>query len=294
MPTSEAGRRVSTLGTLLHDTARRLADVGIDDPRLEADVLWMTALDIDRAELYARLHDAPAEAQAASAEALTARRLRREPLAYVTGTREFYGLDLTIRPGVLVPRPDTETLVDEAIAVLAHRAEPATAIADIGCGSGAIAVALAASVPGVRVHAVDRSPTAVALTRANARRHGLGARVLVHAGDLTAPLPERVDLIAANLPYVRSDELPTLEPEVSVFEPAEALDGGADGLDLVRRLLHEAPGHLNPGAAVLLELDPRQFEAAHEIAAEAMPDARARSVRDLAGRERVLVLETPA
>ena len=285
---------MSTLGVRLDDTARRLAAVGIDDPRLEADVLWMKALDIDRAQLYARLHDDPAEAHATAAEALTARRLRREPLAYVTGTREFYGIDLTIRPGVLVPRPDTETLVDEAISVLAHRAEPAPVIADIGCGSGAIALALAANVADATVHAVDRSPAAVALTRANAERHGLGERVRVYLGDLTAPLPEPVDLIAANLPYVRSDELPTLEPEVSVFEPAEALDGGADGLDLVRRLLREAPAHLKPGAAVLLELDPRQFDEAAAFAAEAMPDARARSVRDLAGRERVLVLETTA
>ncbi|MCH8849075.1 MAG: peptide chain release factor N(5)-glutamine methyltransferase [Chloroflexi bacterium] len=285
---------MSTLGVRLDDTARRLAAVGIDDPRLEADVLWMKALDIDRAQLYARLHDDPAEAHATAAEALTARRLRREPLAYVTGTREFYGIDLTIRPGVLVPRPDTETLVDEAISVLAHRAEPAPVIADIGCGSGAIALALAANVADATVHAVDRSPAAVGLTRANAERHGLGERVRVYLGDLTAPLPEPVDLIAANLPYVRSDELPTLEPEVSVFEPAEALDGGADGLDLVRRLLREAPAHLKPGAAVLLELDPRQFDEAAAFAAEAMPDARARSVRDLAGRERVLVIETTA
>ena len=166
---------MSTLGVRLGDTARRLAAVGIDNHRLEADVLWMTALDIDRAQLYARLHDAPAEAQAAVAEALTARRLRREPLAYVTGTREFFGLDLTIRPGVFVPRPETETLVAEAISVLSRRAEPAAAIADIGCGSGAIAVALAASVADVTVHAVDRAPSAVALTRDNAARHGLAS-----------------------------------------------------------------------------------------------------------------------
>ena len=237
---------------------------------------------------------APAGPQPTAAAASTGRRLRRARLAYVTGTRGFYGIGLTIRPGVLVPRPDTETLVDEAISVLAHRAEPAPVIADIGCGSGAIALALAANVADATVHAVDRSPAAVALTRANAERHGLGERVRVYLGDLTAPLPEPVDLIAANLPYVRSDELPTLEPEVSVFEPAEALDGGADGLDLVRRLLREAPAHLKPGAAVLLELDPRQFDEAAAFAAEAMPDAWPRSVRDLAGRERVLVLETTA
>ena len=119
---------MSTLGVRLGDTARRLASAGIDDPRLEADVLWMTALDIDRAQLYARLHDAPAEAHAAAAEALTARRLRREPLAYVTGTREFYGLDLTIHPGVLVPRPETETLVEQALSVLSRRAGPTAAM----------------------------------------------------------------------------------------------------------------------------------------------------------------------
>ena len=285
---------MSTLGIRLDRTARQLAGAGIEDPRLEADVLWMAALDIDRAQLYARLQDAPAKALAATAEALMARRLDREPLAYITGSREFYGLELTILPGVLVPRPETETLVEEAIAVLSRRQELATVAAGIGCGSGAIAVALAARLPGVTVHAVDRSPTAVGLTRTNARRHGLASRVRVHQGDLTAPLPERVDVIVANLPYVRSDELPALEPEVRVFEPAEALDGGADGLDVVRRLLREAPAHLKPGGAVLLELDPRQFDAATAFAGEALPRAQPRSVRDLAGRERVLVLEPAA
>lgn len=283
---------MTTLGVRRDDTARRLAGAGIDDSRLEADVLWMTALDVDRAQLYARLHDAPAEARAAAAEALTARRLTREPLAYVTGRREFYGLELIIRPGVLVPRPETETLVEEALAVLSRRPEPPTAVADVGCGSGAVAVALAAHLPGVTVHAVDRSPLAVELTRANAHRHGVARRVRVHEGDLAAPLPQTVDLIAANLPYVRSDELLTLDPEVSVFEPAEALDGGADGLDLVRRLIVEAHAHLKPGGALLLELDPRQMDTASAFAAKAMPHSRQRSVRDLSGRERVLVVET--
>jgi release factor glutamine methyltransferase len=193
--------------------------------------------------------------------------------------------------GVLIPRPDTETLVEEALRIA--RAKPgALTIADVGCGTGAIAIAIAANLPGARVYAIDVAEAALALTRRNVERTGLTGRVEVLEGDLLSPLPSPVDLIAANLPYVRSEDIPTLDPEVRLYEPREALDGGEDGLDLVRRLLAEAPAYLRPGGAVLLEMDPRQIAGASAFARTVIPWATTRAVRDLSRRERVLVVET--
>ena len=282
---------MSPIGQLLRRAERQLANAGIGDPRIEADLIWMTALELDRAELYAALRDSPTPSQAEAAESLLSRRLNHEPAAYLMGHREFYGLDLVVAPGVLIPRPDTETLVEEALRLLAPRVGQVLAIADVGCGTGAIAVALAVHLPAAHVYAIDRSPRAIEITTTNAARHGVAERVHTLEGDMLSPLSGPVDLIAANLPYVASWEIPTLEPEVRMFEPREALDGGDDGLDLVRRLLTDLPGNLLTGGAALLEMDPRQIAAATRFASGAVAGASVRSVRDLAGRERVLVVE---
>ena len=282
---------MSTLGPLLRKTEQRLAQAGIGDARIEADLVWMSALEIDRAELYARLADAPDPDQAQAAESLVQRRLRHEPAAYLMGRREFYGIELTVAPGVLIPRPDTETLVDEALRLAGQRWSGRPIVADIGTGSGAIAIALATHLPEAHIYAVDISERARQIASLNAERNCLQDRIEVLAGDLLDPLPEAVDLIAANLPYVMSAEIPTLDPEVRLFEPREALDGGDDGLDLVRRLLRNAGAKLRDRGVVLLELDPRQIERATSFAADALPGSSLRTVRDLAGRERVLVIE---
>lgn len=290
---------MTTLGQHLRLTQERLARAGIGDALLEAELVWMTALRLDRAHLYASLAEHPQTAAARSADGLLARRLDHEPVFYILGQREFYGLELEVAPGVLIPRQDTETLVDEALRLLRPRAAESTRhsvdtmrIADIGCGSGAIAVALAAHLPRAAVYATDVSPHARALTARNAQRHGVDDRVRVLAGDLLAPLPEPVDCIAANLPYVMSAEIPTLEPEITRYEPPEALDGGDDGLRCIARLLRDAPAHLRPGGIVLLEMDPRQVAAATGLARAAFPRAAVSAARDLAGRERVLVVDT--
>jgi len=276
---------------LLRATERRLSNAGIGDARIEADLIWMTAFEIDRAELYARSVDFTAGDAQARAEELVQRRLRHEPAAYLMGHREFYGIDLLVGVGALIPRPDTETLVEEALRIAAERAGP-IAVADVGCGTGAIAIALATRLPDASVYAIDRYAPALEIARRNLERYGLADRVPLLQGDLLAPLPGPVDLIASNLPYVRSDELPTLDPEVRLYEPREALDGGEDGLDLIRRLLTDAPAHLQPRGTVLAEMDPRQIATAMAFAASAIPGARSRVVRDLANRERVLVVQT--
>ncbi len=286
----QANAAVPTLAHLVQKTARRFEAAGIGDARLEADLIWTTAMGIDRAALYAAFRDTPSAEEMGRAEALCARRLNREPVAYLMGTREFYGLPIAVGPGVLIPRPETETVVEETLRLVEDEASPV--LADVGCGSGAIAVALAVARPEAVVYALDVAPRALELTVHNAEAHGVNERVHTLESDLLTALPRPVHVVAANLPYVMSDEIPLLEPEVSRYEPREALDGGADGLALIRRLLAEAGGHLLPGGALVMEMDPRQIAAAGDAAAACFPGARIGAVRDLAGRERVLVVQT--
>ena len=279
-----------TLAHLVQKTARRFEAAGIGDARLEADLIWTTAMGIDRAALYAAFRDTPSAEEQQRAAELCERRLNREPVAYLMGTREFYGLPIAVGPGVLIPRPETETVVEETLRLVEGEASPV--LADVGCGSGAIAVALATVRADAVVYALDVAPRALELTAHNAEAHGVSERVHALESDLLAALPRPVHVVAANLPYVMSDEIPLLEPEVSRYEPREALDGGADGLALIRRLLAEASEHLLSGGALMMEMDPRQIAAAGDTAAARFPGARIRAVCDLAGRERVLVVET--
>ena len=279
-----------TLSTLVRKTARRLEAAGVGDARLEADLIWTTALGVDRAALYAAFSETPHPDAELRAESLCERRLNREPLAYLTGEREFYCIRIAVGPGVLIPRPETETVVEQTLRLAEDVAAPA--LADVGCGSGAIAVALAVARPDAVVYALDVAPRALELTARNAAAQGVSDRVRVIESDLLAGLPCSVNAIAANLPYVASAEIPLLEPEVSRFEPREALDGGEDGLDLVRRLLAESGERLLPGSALALEIDPRQAAAAQSAARACFPAARVRVKRDLAGRDRVLVAQT--
>ena len=282
---------MTLLGQSLRSTERRLSLAGIGDARIETDLIWMTALEVDRAELYARTNEPPTREQSEHAETLTVRRLNHEPAAYLMGHREFFGVDLVVGPGALIPRPDTETLVEEALRVAAGKPDD-LAIADIGCGTGAIAIALAANLPHARITAIDISARALEIARDNVDRQGLADRITLIQGDLLAPLGHAVDLLTANLPYVMSSELPTLDPEVRMYEPVEALDGGDDGLDLVRRLLSSVAAHLRPEGVVLAEMDPRQIASASAFAGQAIVGSRVRAVNDLTGRERVLVIET--
>lgn len=282
---------MTNLRLLLRRTVQRFEKAGIADPRIEAELVWMTALEEDRPHLYVASETIPTEEQAAHADDMIARRLRHEPAAYIMGKREFYGVELVVAPGVLVPRPDTETLVEEALRLLIEYEHPI--VADVGCGSGAISVALATHLPGATIYATDISDVALAITRANVERAALDERIKVLKGDLLEAVPKLATLVAANLPYVRSADIPTLDPEIRMFEPKEALDGGDDGLDLVRRLLDQTAAHVTSGGWVLFELDPRQMESASGYASQVLPGCEVRRVTDLARRERVLVVRVP-
>ncbi len=254
-----------------------------EEARLEAEVLLRHVLGLSRAGLFSDFYRTLTDAQFADFWRLVQRRAAGEPVAYVIGHREFYGLDFIVTPDVLIPRPETELLVEEAIALAGDRA---LAIADIGTGCGNIAISLAKHLPAARVFATDVSPAAIEVARRNCARH-IGEHVTLLVGDLLAPLPGPVDMIVANLPYVRTADL--LQVNTSGFEPRLALDGGAGGLDQIRRLCAAAPRCLLPDGAVLLEIGQGQREPVAALLARHFPDAAISFAADLAGIDRVAV-----
>ncbi len=273
----------ATLGAQLQTAARRIQAGGVDAARLTAESLLAHVLGLGRAQVLARAEHVLTETELARLQDLVERAAAGEPLAYLTGRREFFGLDFEVNAHVLVPRPETELLVELALNRLS--AEPAHVI-DVGTGSGIIAVTLAVRRPALYVTAIDVSPAALAVARRNAERHGVVDRIRFCVQDLLDPAPEPADLICANLPYIPSRDVDALD--VSVHEPRLALDGGSDGLDLIRRLLAQAPDVLKPGAGLLLEIEARQGPAALMLSAAALPDATIRCVPDLAGLDRVI------
>ena len=271
-----------------------MAAAGVDTPRLDAELLLCEALGWRRARLYAYPEHPLSRIERSMFRHLAKRRLDREPLAYLLGRKEFFGLDLQVDRRVLVPRPETEVLVELALSWLEATPPPEAGfkVADVGTGSGAVAIALARHATAIRVYALDLSEKALEVAQANCNHHGVSARVELLRGDLLAPLRDRVDLIVANLPYVSLAELETLPPEISTYEPRVALDGGPDGLDLVRRLLGQAAEHLRHRGAILLEIAATHGPTALALAARFFPGARIDLHRDLAGRDRVLEIHT--
>ena len=280
------------LAQALHEATEALRAAGIEDARLEAEVLLRHTLHLDRAHLYARLQeDLSAEGQV-SFHSLVARRLAHEPTAYIIGQREFYGLDLETTPAALIPRPETELLVEEAIARAGRFERPL--IVDVGTGNGAIAVALAVHLSQASLAAIDLSREALALAVRNAGRHGVENRISFLQADLLAPLAQPADIIVANLPYVSSGDWEALPPEIREHEPRAALDGGSDGLHEIERLLGQAPSCLQPGGSLLVELGPPQAAPALALAHRCFPGAAARILPDAAGLDRLLAVDTPS
>jgi release factor glutamine methyltransferase len=255
---------------------------GVPEPRLEAEVLFASALGRTRLQLYTGFDQPLLGPEIATYRALLVRRAAGEPTAYLTGEKEFWSLSLHVDPRVLIPRPDTERLVEAALA------RGGREILEIGTGSGAIAVALAKELPEARVVATDVSEDALAVARENVERHGLEARIELRAGDLFAPVAgERFDLVVSNPPYIRHLDIPRLQPEIAYHEPRLALDGGPDGLDLLRRLLSEAPAHISEGGTLLCEFGLGQTEAVIALARQAgLVDLEV--LRDLGGHDRTL------
>jgi release factor glutamine methyltransferase len=299
LPMTHSTADEPTIAATLARAATQLQATGA--PRLEAELLLAHVLDLSRASLYAHPNRAFPAHQRATYQTLVNRRALGEPLPYLIGHVEFYGLNLSVNTHVLIPRPETETLVDLALTLQSHSAPlqgleyPISNIqsfADVCTGSGCIAIALAVHAPQARVYALDLSPGALAVARANAARHGVGDRVTFLQSDLLAALPEPVDLIVANPPYIAAQEWGALPREVREHEPRLALDGGPDGLDVIRRLLDQSPAHLRLGGALLMEMGAAQGAAVAHLARRAYPSAVVTIRADLAGRDRVLCVQT--
>jgi release factor glutamine methyltransferase len=270
--------------------ARRFRDCGIDTPDLDARILVGHALGLDHTALALAGERRLEAAEIAWIETLAARRLDREPIARITGTKEFWGLPLQITPDVLVPRPETETVVAEALAAVdrTQARSRALRIADLGVGSGAILIALLVELPNASAIGTDRNPAALALARENARRLGVAPRAAFVACDFGAAVAPGCDLIVTNPPYIRTDEIAELEPDVREFDPLGAIDGGLDGLAAYRVIAVHAWHILAPGAHLIAEIGKGRGDAVAALFAAA-GFGGIRIVPDLAGISRAVV-----
>jgi release factor glutamine methyltransferase len=278
------------LRTVIQDTHQKLEAAGIPDARLEAEVLVMNVMRMARQNIFGEQDTEVSEEQQAALDELLERRYNREPLAYLLGQREFYGINVMLTPAVLIPRPETEGLVEHALFMALMGMESTDLIiADVGTGSGAIAINLAIHLPAAKIFAVDVADEVLDVAAFNIRAHGVSERVTLGIGDLLEPVPEPIDLIVANLPYIPTDRISTLQPEVRQ-EPALALDGGPDGLDLIRRLLTQAESKLKDSGIILLEMDPNQIPVVQELAIQHFPEGSTSVEEDLAGMDRILTI----
>ncbi|HAL46768.1 MAG TPA: peptide chain release factor N(5)-glutamine methyltransferase [Dehalococcoidia bacterium] len=273
----------------------------ITDAAIEAEVLVRLAVRKDRARYFASLQEPLGAEQSTALDELVQRRLGGEPLGYIVGSREFYGMDFQVDSRVLIPRPETELLVDLALGFLAERKaalrsecgtggrSPVT-VADVCTGSGAVGIAIAASAQDVRVIATDISADAIDVAAANATAHSVLDRVELRLGDLLGPIPEALDLIVVNPPYIPSANWEALPSDVKM-EPRMALDGGDDGLDIFRNLLKQGANRLAPNGAMFVELMPEQIENADRAARKLFEKAVVGSMQDLSGNPRVLTIQ---
>ena len=281
---------MSSLHERLADARETLIRAGIpaEEAALDAEVLARHVLDCDRATLLTRARDPLPSAFDRLYHALIARRVAREPVAYIMGHREFWGLEFDVTPAVLIPRPETELVVEEALASLPRR-DIVRHIIDVGTGSGCLAVTLAVEFPPANITATDTSHEALAVAYRNADRHNVIGRITFVQADVLKDLTEPADLIVSNPPYVPAGDAATLQAEVARYEPSSALYGGPDGLDVIRRLVGSARQHLAAGGWLIIEFGFGQEAAVREVAREAGWNvARIRS--DLQGIPRVAVL----
>ncbi len=273
-----------TLIQALNHAREILVANNVEDASLESELLLRHALKISRVQLYQNLNRELKPKQEKTFRELIKRRLSGEPTAYITGHREFYGSDFYVDFNALIPRPESELLVERALALAQNR--PISTIAEIGTGCGAIAISLALNLPQAKIYAADISAPALKVALFNCQKHGVLNRICLLQGDMLDPLPEPVDLIIANLPYVKEPELCCLTD----FEPRLALNGGADGLDKIRQLCHQVSYKLRPDGCLLLEIGQGQGRAVTTLLRSLFPSAKIEVIPDLGGIERVVSL----
>ena len=275
-----------TLKQTLSRACQVLTTNDINDASLEGELLLRQALKLSRVQLYLESeHELSPEHEEAFWRMIR-RRLKGEPAAYITGYREFYGLDFYVNQSVLIPRPETEHLVDKLLSLAKNYRAPV--IVDIGTGCGAIAISLALNLPQARIYATDISVPALEIALLNCRKHGVTDRIHLLSGDMLEPLPEPVDFIVANLPYVKQSDIYS-----HCFEPVLALNGGSDGLRKIRQLCHQVAGKLRPGGCLLLEIGRGQRDAVSTLLHSLFPTAKMEITPDLSGIDRVVSMVLP-
>lgn len=274
-----------TLNDLLRQATTFLRESDSPSPRLDAEVILAHCLGLRRVDLYTWPDRAVSSPQERDYWALLERRSIGEPTSYLLGHKEFFGLTFTVDQRVLIPRPETELLVERALERARYWARTDLRLADIGTGSGCIAVSLARHLPTAHIYATDISAASLSVARENCRGHGVEGRVDLLWGDLCEPLPEAVDLLLSNPPYTVWDTLPS---GIVKYEPRLALDGGLDGLDIYRRLLPQLAGHLRPGGLALLEIGDGQAEAVVDLIRVVLPGVPFQVWPDYAGLMRVV------
>jgi release factor glutamine methyltransferase len=274
-----------TIAETLQDAARRLREAGVPNDLLDAQTLLCFTLGRDRTWLIINYREAMAESDSEVYTQLIARRATGEPLQYITGRQEFFGLDFAVSPAVLIPRPESELIVEEVVRL----GWPAPLIVDVGTGSGCLAVAIAREIPTARVIAIDIAAEALAVARQNAVSNGVAAQIEFVNGDLLGPLTTRASIIVSNPPYIAASEMDGLQREVRDWEPRGALTDEGDGLGFYRRLLRTAPAHLEPGGYLICEIGYQQAAAMRSLVESAIWDGP-RFLSDLQGYERTMVV----
>jgi release factor glutamine methyltransferase len=275
-----------TLKQALSYARETLAANSVQEFIIESELLLRHTLKIDRIQLYTSLDRELSPEQLKEFHQMVQRRLNQEPVAYITGHREFYGFDFYVDSNVLIPRPESELLV-EKILELDYK-HPLSTIAEIGTGCGAITISLALNLPQTRIYATDISASALKVALSNCEKHGVVDRVVLLEGDMLNPLPESVDLIVANLPYVKESELSGIN--TYNFEPSLALNGGIDGLEKIRRLVRKITSKLNPGGFLFLEIGKGQAGGVTTFLRSLFPTSVIEVTPDLSGIERVVSL----
>ena len=289
--TVSAGTAAPTLRSALLRGMGFLRHAGIDSAQIDAEVLLRHVLGIEKAQLYSTLDEPLSAGHRRRFQETLERRMRHEPVAYITGRKEFCSLDFVVTPEVLIPRPETELLVEIALHRLKSSESKTPRILDLGTGSGIIAVCLAKERLEANILAVDIASPALEVARINARRHGVSERIDLIHGDFFAALGAKkplFDLIVANPPYIRTGELPLLAPEISQWEPLTALDGGPDGMEYYRRIIGEAQDYLAPGSSIVLEIGADMAPVVTELFERSGGYGPAFLYQDYAGKDRVI------
>jgi release factor glutamine methyltransferase len=281
----------------LHKYSSLLRQHGLDEADIDAKVLLCHILKIKSSQLFAEPDRIISANELSSLEDLINQRINRIPVAYIVKHIEFFCMELYVNSSVLIPRPETELLVEEAIElsnIWFKNNKEKIKIADVGTGSGAVALALAKNIPDSKIYAIDKSEVALQVANTNADRHNLSHRIVFVKGYLLQQITDKLDIVVANLPYIPVFEIPLLPKEISEYEPQEALNGGESGITIIAELIKQLPGRIAAGGTFLLEIGINQEEPVQSLVRHYFPDSNINLIKDLAGINRIIKVETKA